>query len=68
MIKKILFRFSESSIKTKLIETSLEYVPKYGWNTKPIHMACTLLDLSPAAHKIITPYDMIAYSMRKWNQ
>ncbi len=42
MLKRIIYTFtSSSSIKTKLIETSLEYVPKYGWNVKPIHVACT---------------------------
>lgn len=76
MIKKfaLVFRFSTSqasssnlNIKSKLIETSLLYVPKYGWNDRAIHAACGILDLSPAAHRIISPFQLIMHSMKKWN-
>jgi ubiquinone biosynthesis protein COQ9 len=70
MIKKIglAFRFcstssttktstsSSNNIKEKLFETALHYVPKYGWNDRAIHAACGMLDLSPAAHRIISPF------------
>ena len=31
-------------------------------------MACKTLDLSPAAHKLITPYTLIEHSMKNWNK
>jgi len=63
MFAKLMFKFSTeastltmSPIKIKLIETSLHYVPKYGWNDRAIHAACSALDLSPAAHRIVSPF------------
>ena len=57
-----------SPLQLKLIEHSLPYVHKYGWTDKAILAACSNLDLSPASHRMIRPYDLISYSMKKWNQ
>jgi hypothetical protein len=58
--KQIKFVFS---IRIKLIEHSLHQVHKYGWHENAILAACAALDLSPASHKLISPYDLIAHSM-----
>jgi len=58
------FSFCSTSIKQRLLENSLSYVHKYGWNDKAIHAACATLDLSPASHRLITPYFMISHSMQ----
>ena len=42
-------------------------MPKYGWNDRATHVACAELDLSPAAHRIVTPAALIHHSMRTWN-
>ncbi len=41
---------------------------RYGWSERAIHAACVAMDLSPASHRLITPYEMVAYSMNKWNR
>lgn len=63
--RNIILRFS--SIKDKLLENSLAYVHKYGWNDRAIHAACVALDLSPASHRLITPYQLVTHSMQRWN-
>jgi hypothetical protein len=62
------FSFCSASIKQRLLENSLSYIHKYGWNDKAIHAACASLDLSPASHRLITPYAMISHSMQEWNR
>ncbi len=57
-----------SQLQLKLIKQSLPHVHKYGWSDNAIHAACAELELSPAAHRIIKPYDMISYCMNNWNQ
>jgi ubiquinone biosynthesis protein COQ9 len=54
-------------LKTRLIDNSLAYVHKYGWNERAIHAACAALDLSPASHKLITPFQLVTHSMKRWN-
>ena len=61
-------RFTFSTLKDKIITNALANVPKYGWNDRAIHAACASLDLSPAAHRIITPPALIHHSMREWNK
>ena len=56
-----------ATLKDKLIENSLAYVHKYGWNDRAIHAACATLDLSPAAHRLVTPFQLIEHSMKRWN-
>ncbi len=56
-----------SQLKQTLIQNSLAYVHKYGWNDRAIHAACAALDLSPAAHRLITPYQLVSHCMGKWN-
>lgn len=83
MIKKILtpynltnvnkFLFSNitqtySPLKLQIIKQSLPHVHKYGWSDNAIHAACAEMDLSPASHRLIRPYDMITYCMRNWNK
>lgn len=67
MITKII-RYNYSKLQEKLIENSLPFVHKYGWSDNAIHAACSNMDLSPAAHRLIKPYDLISYSMKKWNK
>lgn len=83
MIKKILtaynikyvskFSFSEATqayslLKLQIIKQSLPHVHKYGWSDNAIHAGCAEMDLSPASHRIIRPYDMITYCMKNWNK
>ena len=63
--RTIMFRMS--GIKDKLIENALANVHKYGWNDRAIHAACVALDLSPASHRLITPYQLVTHSMQRWN-
>lgn len=56
-----------SQLKQTLIENSLAYVHKYGWNDRAIHAACAALDLSPASHRLVTPYQLISHCMARWN-
>jgi ubiquinone biosynthesis protein COQ9 len=64
-IKRIGAGFSQ--LKQTLIENSLAYVHKYGWNDRAIHAACAALDLSPASHRLVTPYQLISHCMARWN-
>ena len=66
ILTKTIFKYSQ--LQEKLIKNSLPYVQKYGWTDNAILAACNNIDLSPASHRIITPYHMISYCMRKWNQ
>lgn len=59
---------SYSPLKLQLIKQSLPHVHKYGWSDNAIHVACVEMDLSPASHRLIRPYDMISYCMRNWNK
>jgi hypothetical protein len=61
-------RFGFSVLREKLIENSLCYVEKYGWSDRAIHAACVAMDLSPASHRLVSPYEMVAWSMKKWNK
>lgn len=63
----IAIRATFSTLKERLILHSLANVHKYGWNDRAIHAACVELDLSPAAHRIITPYQLVVHSMKRWN-
>ena len=63
---KLLAKFS-TILKDKLIEQSLAYVHKYGWNDRAIHAGCAALDLSPASHRLISPYQLVVHSMKRWN-
>ena len=67
MLWSIALRPRFSQLKQTLIENSLAYVHKYGWNDRAIHAACAALDLSPAAHRMLTPYALVAHTMAKWN-
>jgi len=69
-LKPLMFRFTSeaSNYHKTLIETSLPFVHQYGWSDAAIHQGCQKLGLSPASHRLITPYDMITYCMRKWNK
>lgn len=51
-----------------MIKNSLPFIHKYGWSDNAIHAGCQKMNLSPASHRLISPYDMIAYMMRKWNK
>lgn len=68
-LKPLMFRFTSavSTYQQTLIETSLPFVHQYGWSDAAIHQGCQKLGLSPASHRLISPYDMITHCMRKWN-
>lgn len=67
MFRLILSKTGFSQLKQTLIENSLAYVHKYGWNDRAIHAACVALDLSPAAHRLVSPYQLVTHCMAKWN-
>lgn len=62
------FCFANLNTKHELLLTAITYVPKYGWNDLAIHAACAIHDLSPAAHRLVSPYEMITHCMKKWNE
>ena len=68
MFPRTTLSFAYSQLQLKLINNSLPYVHKYGWTHNAIHAACSAMDLSPASHRLISPYDMIAHSMATWNK
>lgn len=56
-----------NSTRTRLLENSLGYVHTYGWTERAIHAGCVSLDLSPASHRLITPYDLVKHCMKLWS-
>ena len=52
LIKKFIFNEyrSSNSIESKILDTSLLFVPEYGWSTKSISEACQLLGYTQVTH------------------
>ena len=69
-LRPLIFRFSSTmtAYQTNLIENSLPFVHQYGWSDSAKHQGCQKLGLSPASHRLISPYNMITHCMRKWNE
>lgn len=56
-----------SPLKLSIIKQSLPLIHRYGWSDTAIQAACIELGYSTAMHRVIRPYDLITYCMRKWN-